>query len=117
MSFARGWDPLRPEDYGLLWEHLVLEHLQAHFSDSPARYWRDKVGREVDFVLVRGRDLVDAVECKWDATAFDPSSVTVFRSHYPKGRNYLVTPLGGPAYARRLGKVEVQVCSPDGIGT
>ncbi|MEK7387416.1 MAG: ATP-binding protein [candidate division NC10 bacterium] len=117
VSFVRGWDPLRPEDYGLLWEHLVLEHLQAHFPDSPARYWRDKAGREVDFVLARERDLVDAVECKWDATAFDPSSLTVFRSHYPKGRNYLVTPLSGPAYARRLGKVEVKVCSPGGIGT
>ena len=27
MSFARGWDPLRPDDFGTLWEHLVLEHL------------------------------------------------------------------------------------------
>ena len=116
VSFARGWDPLRAEDYGLLWEHLVLEHLQAHFPDSPARYWRDKARREVDFVLVRGRDLVDAVECKWDATAFDSSSLTVFRSRYPKGRNYLVAPLGGPAYTKRLGKVEVKVCSPGGIG-
>jgi predicted AAA+ superfamily ATPase len=117
VSFARGWDPLRPEDYGLLWEHLVLEHLQAHFPDSPARYWRDKAGREVDFVLVRGRDLVDAVECKWDATAFDASSLKVFRSHHPKGRNCLVTPLDGPAYAKRLGELVVTVCSPDRIGT
>ena len=30
VSFARGWDPLRAEDYGLLWEHVVLEYLQAH---------------------------------------------------------------------------------------
>ena len=117
VSFTRGWDPLRPEDYSILWEHLVLEHLQAHFPDSPVRYWRDKTGREVDFVLVRGRDFVDAVECKWDATAFDPSALTVFRSRFPKGRNYLVAPVGGPAYARRFGKVEVKVCSPEGVGT
>ena len=116
VSFARGWDPLRPEDCGLLWEHLVLEHLQAHVPDVQVRYWRDKAWREVDFVLGRGRDEVDAIECKWDATAFDSSSLGVFRSHYPKGRNYLVTPLDGRAYARRFGKLDVKVCSPDGIG-
>ena len=27
VSFARGWDPLRPEDLGILWEHVVLEYL------------------------------------------------------------------------------------------
>src|SRR3990167_8783975 len=64
VSFARGWDPLRPEDLGILWEHLVLEHLQALSPDLPVRYWRDRNGREVDFVLARRRDEVDAVECK-----------------------------------------------------
>jgi predicted AAA+ superfamily ATPase len=48
VSFARGWDPLRQDDLGVLWEHLVLEHLQAHFPDTPVHYWRDKQGREVD---------------------------------------------------------------------
>jgi len=43
VSFARGWDPLRQDDLGLLWEHLVLEHVQAHFPDTPVRYWRDKL--------------------------------------------------------------------------
>jgi len=114
-SFARGWDPLRPEDYGVLWEHVVLEHLHAHCPDLPIRYWRDKAGREVDFVLAHPRNEVDAIECKWDPTAFDPSSLEVFRSYYPKGKNYLVTPQDGPAYARRVGRLEVQVCNPEGI--
>ena len=35
VSFARGWDPLRQDDFGILWEHLVLEQLQAHFPDTP----------------------------------------------------------------------------------
>ena len=30
VSFCRGWDPLRPDDYGSLWEHIVLEYLLAH---------------------------------------------------------------------------------------
>jgi hypothetical protein len=115
VSFARGWDPLRPDDCGPLWEHLVLESLLALFPDTPVRYWRDKAGHEVDFVLAHRRDAVDALECKWDASAFDPVSLKVFRSYYPHGRNFLVTPLAGPAYSRRFGDLEVRVCNPDGL--
>ena len=79
VSFARGWDPLRQEDFGLLWEHLVLEHLQAQFPDTSVRYWRDKQGREVDFVLTHRRDEVDAIECKWHSVAFDSTALQVFR--------------------------------------
>ncbi|MBI3940216.1 MAG: DUF4143 domain-containing protein [Acidobacteria bacterium] len=112
VSFARGWDPLRLEDFGVLWEHLVLEQLQACFPDLPVRYWRDKAGREVDYVLAHRRNEVDAVECKWDATAFDSSGLQVFRSYYPKGRNYLVTPSGEPPYLKRYGKLDVTICMP-----
>lgn len=115
VSFARGWDPLRPEDFGALWEHLVLEHLQAHFPDTPVRYWRDKQGREVDFVLTQRRDEVDAIECKWNPDAFDASALKLFRSYYPAGRNYLLTPSGDPAYTRRYGDLEVRVCTPTAL--
>lgn len=115
VSFARGWDPLRPEDYGLLWEHLVLDHLRAHFPEQPVRYWRDKAGREVDFVLAPRRGEIDAIECKWDPGAFDSSSLKVFRSYYPKGRNYLVTPSGDPAYTRRYGRLSVRICTPSDL--
>ncbi|OGA34152.1 MAG: hypothetical protein A3G80_14090 [Betaproteobacteria bacterium RIFCSPLOWO2_12_FULL_62_13b] len=117
VSFARGWDPLRPEDLGALWEHLVLEHLQAFFPNQPIRYWRDKAGREVDFVLALRRDEVDVVECKWDPGAFDSSSLQVFRGYYPKGRNYLVTPSGDPAYTKRYGTLEVRICTPSELHT
>ena len=112
VCFARGWDPLRPDDFGPLWEHLVLEHLQAHFPDTPIRYWRDKPGYEVDFVLAHRRDEVDAIECKWNPGAFDPAALKLFRSYYPKGRNYLVTPSGDPAYDKRYGNLAVRVCTP-----
>lgn len=112
VSFARGWDPLRPDDLGVLWEHLVLEYLQAHFPDSPIHYWRDKQNNEVDFVLARRRDEVDAIECKWNPGAFDSAALKVFRSYYPKGRNYLVTPSGDPAYNQRHGNLLVRVCTP-----
>jgi hypothetical protein len=112
VSFARGWNPLRAEDLGPLWEHLVLEHLQAHFPDTPIRYWRDKAGREIDFVLPHRRDQVDAVECKWHPGAFDGSALRRFRSFYPNGRNYLVTPSADPPYDTRYGDDVVRVCTP-----
>ena len=112
VACHRGWDPLRPEDLGLLWEHIVLEHLQAHFPDTPVRYWRDKGGREVDFVLAHRRDEVDAIECKWDSSAFDGTALRVFRSYYPTGRNYLVTPSTLPPYTKRYGALEVTICPP-----
>lgn len=112
VSFARGWNPLRQDDFGELWEHLVLEHLQARFPDMPAMYWRDKAGREIDFVLAHRRDQVDAIECKWDPRAFDSSALKLFRSYYPKGRNFLVTPSGNPAYFKRYGELEVRICDP-----
>ena len=113
VSFVRGWDPLRPEDFGILWEHLVLEHLQALSPDIPARYWRNRNGREVDFVLARSRDQGDAVECKWNPAGFDTGGLRAFRRLYPKGRNFLVTPSGIPAFTRDYDGLEVRVCTPE----
>lgn len=112
IAFVRGWDPLRPLDYGILWEHLVLEHLQAYFPNESPRYWRDKAGHEIDFVLARHRDRVDAIECKWNPLEFDPCALKVFRSYYPKGENYLVSPLAQPAYSKRFGNLTVKVGNP-----
>lgn len=116
ITFVRGWDPLRPQDYGILWEHLVLEYLQAALANETIRYWRDKAGREVDFVLAGRRDQIDAIECKWNPSDFDPSALKVFRSYYPKGKNYLVAPLPGEPYLKKFGKLTVRICNPSGIG-
>jgi predicted AAA+ superfamily ATPase len=89
----------------------VLEHLQAHYPDTPVRYWRDKGGREVDFILPRSRDEVDAIECKWDVGSFDAASLKAFRELYPKGKNYLIVP-SEPVYQKRFGKLEVKICPP-----
>ncbi len=61
------------------------------FPDDTIRYWHDKAGREVDFSRARQRHQVDAIECKWDPGAFDATSLKLFPSQYPKGRNYLLT--------------------------
>lgn len=57
-----------------MWEHLVLEHLLAHFPNVEICYWRDKSGREIDFVLAHSRDRVDTIECKWTPQSFDSTS-------------------------------------------
>ena len=115
VSFARGWDPLRPEDRGVLWEHLVLEDLQARLPDSEVRFWRDKAGLEVDFVIPRSRSVVDAIECKWNPRDLDPTAFRAFRELHPRGRNYLVVPGDAPVHALRFAGVEVTVCGPGGI--
>lgn len=111
ICYVRGWDRLRAEDAGQLWEHLVLETLIA--TGLPAiLFWRDKQQREVDFVVPRGRDAVDAIECKWRPDAIEVAGLAAFRACYPKGNNYVVSPLHGPAYRQAIKGLELQFVSP-----
>lgn len=112
VSFSRGWDPLRPDDCGPLWEHVVLEYLQALAFNYEIRYWRDISGREVDFIIRRNRDAVDAIECKWDPRQFEAGSLKAFRQLYPKGNNYLIAPETGEGYLKKIGEMTVTVCDP-----
>jgi predicted AAA+ superfamily ATPase len=111
VCHARGWDHLRTEDCGLLWEHLVLDELIAA-GVPKIHFWRDKQQREVDFVVPRGRDAVDAIECKWQADAFETRGLAAFREQYPKGKNFVVSPLNGPAYERTVSGMKVAFVSP-----
>jgi hypothetical protein len=111
VCHARGWNHLRTEDCGVLWEHLVLDTLIA--AGLPKiHFWRDKQQREVDFVLPRGRDAVDAIECKWNPGAFEARGLAAFREQYPTGKNFVVSPLTGPAYERIQDGLKVSVVSP-----
>lgn len=114
VSFSRGWDPLRPEDLGFLWEHMVLEFIQAQGDEPKVQYWRDTAGREVDFVIPRARDAVDLIECKWNPEELDPSAARTFRLYYPRGSNYLISPMTGRGYKKQLGGLEFLVCGPNG---
>jgi len=90
VCYHRGWHGLRQDDLGLLWEHFVLNEIHAHLQARDIRYWRDKRGHEVDFVLARRRAAPLAIECKWSASEFDPSSLRAFRRRYPHGDNLVV---------------------------
>ena len=111
VCHARGWDHLRTEDCGVLWEHLVLDTLIA--AGAPKiHFWRDKQQREVDFVVPHGRAAVDAIECKWNPEAFETRGLAAFREQYLKGKNYVVSPLNGPSYERVQGGLKITIVSP-----
>ena len=83
VTFVRGWESIREDDRGILWDHVVLDCLPATVDENSILYWRDKSGREVVFVVKRARGRVDAVECKISPDGFDPANLRVFRSFYP----------------------------------
>ena len=110
ICHTRGWDKLRPEDCGTLWENLVLDTLLA-VPVPRVHFWRDKSQREVDFVVPCSRDRVDAIECKWSPEAFTPDSLAVFRANYPKGRNFVVCPNLTQSYTRHMKSLNVEFTS------
>jgi len=116
VCHARGIRDLRPEDRGGLLEHLALETIQSLEGLPRIRYWRDKAGREVDFVLPFSRDRVDAIEVKWRGDAFEPRSLKAFRASYPHGRNWLVTAQTGQAFARQVGALELTSVGIEALG-
>ena len=106
VTFEKGWDTIRSDDRGLLWEHLVLDSLRFHHADEDIFYWQDKSHREIDFVIRRGRDRLDLVECKINPDRLDASAAGAFRAMYPTGENYVVSPaVQTPARLRRGGLV------------
>jgi hypothetical protein len=107
VCYFKGWHELRPDDMGVLWEHYVLNELQAQLQTRSIHYWRDKRGHEVDFVLVeRGGNPV-AIECKWSASSFDPAGMQAFRRQYEKGENYVVVNDENKPVRRSFGTISV----------
>ncbi len=110
VCYHRGWHELRREDLGLLWEHVVLNELHGRLQDrNVIRYWRDKQGHEVDFVLVDRSGPPTAIECKWSASHFDPTNLRAFRRLHPRGRNLLVAQDVGRPYALKDRHLGVEV--------
>jgi len=115
VAHVRGWRDIRDTDRGHLWEHLVLDELRFRFPDVAPRYWRDKSGREIDFVIDRGPGGVDTVEAKIPPDSFCPQNLKVFRSLYPAGRNYVVSPHVKTPYSLKRNGMEVTICRPHEI--
>lgn len=113
VRHARGLGDPRPEDYGLLWEHYVLNEVHARVPDVRPQYWRTKHQQEVDFVFVPPGGRLLAVECKWsDATLGKLRGLRAFVSAYPEAEALVVVPqlereymigLGGARAGRVIG--------------
>ena len=112
ICFYRGWLSLRPTDLGDMWEHFVLNELQANYQKQQIKYWRDKKGHEVDFVInKRGREEPIAIECKWSAKDFDSKNLSKFRHYYPNGESYVVANDINRKYTKKYGDYAVTFVS------
>ncbi len=115
VCYHRGWETLREQDLGVLWEHFVLNEMHGCLQTRALHYWRDKRGHEVDIVIVGRKRRLTAIECKWSADAFDPSALAAFRRRYPAGDNYVVAADISRSWTRRLRKMAVQFVSPESL--
>ena len=110
VCFERGWTSVRPEDRGVLWEHLVLDTLRGIVNEANLYYWQDKTHRELDFVIRRTSSQVNVVECKINPDHAKPSAISAFRNSYPEGRNFIVSPSVKRPYRTRLRQHFFTVC-------
>ncbi len=109
VAYHRGWNPLRRDDLGPLWEHLVLNEMYAARQRQDVQYWRTKSGHEIDFILAPKRGAPIAIECKWSQDAFDPTALRAFRALYPNGQNILVAADVQRASRRNVKGLDVRV--------
>jgi hypothetical protein len=107
VSYYKEWTALNDDNKGILWEHLVLNEISARLPAKKVLYWRDKQHHEIDFVI-KGRETVIAIECKWKATAFDPRNMLIFRNHYPHGPNFVITSDTHAHYRRKFKDMTVE---------
>ncbi|MHB8512014.1 MAG: ATP-binding protein [Actinomycetota bacterium] len=99
----RGWNELRQEDFGLLWEHYVLNEMYARGGGADLRYWRSTSHQEVDFVIARRSGAPIAVECKWRVDGRENlNGLKAFRRAYPKGKSFVVTSNVDRGYDREI---------------
>ncbi len=108
VCYYRGWDKLRNEDFGILWEHFVLNEIQARLQTRSVQYWRDKQGHEVDFILSQRNAPPIAIECKWTAKEFAPANLISFRKKYSQGENLVVTNDIDRSYTKRYAGITVR---------
>ncbi|MFO7731444.1 MAG: ATP-binding protein [Spirochaetia bacterium] len=117
VSFFKGWNNLRPEDMGLMWEHFVLTEMIARLQTGLIQYWRDKQGHEIDFIYhPRGGDPV-TIECKYTDGNFSPGNLKIFRRKYPSGKNYVVVSHLKRSYTSEYNGIMVETVDIDSLIT
>lgn len=91
-------DPARFENlvaaHLLKWVHFVQD---TQGRDLELRYFRDSDAREVDFVIVEGRQPTLLVECKWSDSDVD-KSLRYLKARFPKAEAWQVAATGKKDY-------------------
>jgi len=106
VTYVKGWKDIRETDLGLLWEHLVLDMLRVNFGH--VFYWTDQEKNEIDFIIKGHGEEVHTIECKKNPEKYSPKAIQKFRSYYPEGVNYCLSPHIQNPYKLRIGKLEVE---------
>jgi len=91
VCYYRGLHDLKLNELGQMWEHFVLNEIHAHLQSRHIRYWRDKQGHEVDFIIERRGDAPIAVESKWSSNSFDFTGLRLFLNKYPNAKAFVVS--------------------------
>lgn len=86
-------------------ENMIASHLLkwVHFQqdtqggDLELRYFRDSDGREVDFVVVEGREPRMLVECKWAESEVD-RSLRYLKNRFPNAEAWQLSATGKKDY-------------------
>ncbi|MFH1776508.1 MAG: ATP-binding protein [Candidatus Omnitrophota bacterium] len=111
VCYHRGITTLRSEDMGLLWEHIVLNELQAELQTRNIYYWRDKRGHELDFILIQKNKIPLAIECK--STLAENSirtrNIQAFLTQYPQAKIFYVCPDVKRVYQIKLKTTKITV--------
>jgi hypothetical protein len=91
--------------------------MHAHLQSRDVRYWRDKRGHELDFVVARrGRPPV-AIECTWSADDFDWTNLRAFLHQYPTATPVVVSRDVPQKFTRRHGDISASFVSLPGLIT
>ena len=122
VCYSKGRGEMRAEDLGSLWEHCVLNEMHGQLQTRAINYWRDKHGREIDFVFYnRSKNSIAAIECKLTSSPEDLTASSIgknfraFRSYYPDGDNFVVSSNITTSYTRRYDDLAISFVGPDDL--
>ena len=104
-----GWDDPRPQELGKLWEHYVLNELHNILRTRDISYWREKSGREIDFIIKKGSSASFAIECKWSSKDFDAKGMLAFHEAYPEARLVLVARNEDKPYRKKFKNADITI--------
>lgn len=108
FCYYRGWESLRQEDMGILWEHFVLNEIQGQLQTREILYWRDKMGHEIDFILKpRGQEPI-VIECKWQTRNAENKNIETFLHYYPRAKVLVVSNDTKQSYSQRIGSAVIK---------